>query len=625
MNRLRRLMPPLLASACFGSTLAQGPENAPPWWGVQDDVTVSVSWNFDQQTNFLQPSFEVVPNWYVNQQPFTPTGDPLQWVSNLNGHQGVYGLVATNPPTNQRSDLNLFIDNDPHLDWVKIFWFQFDAFESSSGSIEHAIQQQLGKYGRAAVTVTSAPLAGGWEQITVSAELIPQPDDEEIDFTFLQFGAGITAIDNLHVSSKCVKPRPDEDGDALGKVLSSTNLTIATGGRNCRAVAATRSSTTGQRRQWVAAIGATSTTPHGLFEVDAGGVPIGPAIQLPSNSIQVPLGPMDMTVERRRLPSGIVAERIYVLLRNTAGQLRIRAFDPSGLGALQPAFDTIVPAAAAPIAAGQRLGLAFDISGDDGNGTFWITGRENQQPFAPKAFEFNRQGQLIDSFDVPFSTFGFDYDDTLGNFYCFTRDPVQHPNGTTVEVVGVEISGFTHEPTGVRFLGNLLAPNAGGPPGGQASGMTLMRVGNGIQSQLRFACVADTSLGQVYSEIAGPFRYGYSRFGTIGMQNGPPFVGGAFDVTLHGVPEASIALLFLGASANNVPISPGIQAEQVLSIVPDASSPVQVPISPGRFSLTINVPNMAVLNYAETYYQWLVVDSSFNLGFSQAGKTVLYP
>ena len=150
-------------------------------------------------------------------------------------------------------------------------------------------------------------------------------------------------------------------------------------------------------------------------------------------------------------------------------------------------------------------------------------------------------------------------------------------------------------------------------------------IGNN-QSELRFVCVAETAAGQVYYELSGPFRYGYSRFGTIGMDNGPPFVGGSFDVTLTGVPTSVLAMLFLGSDSNNVPLGPGIQSEAVASIVPVVGSPLLAPSAPGEFRFTITIPS-TVPSYAETFYQWVVFDTSVvgALGFSQAGKTVIYP
>ena len=122
-----------ITTALLGSTLlAQTPvpENPPPWWRVQDNVTVSLAWDFSGPAP-LSPTLVVAPAWYnpaVTQA--LPTG-PLQIIPVLNGHTNVLGLVGNG--TAQSARLDLTVDNDPHLNWIKIFWFQFDVFEGTSG------------------------------------------------------------------------------------------------------------------------------------------------------------------------------------------------------------------------------------------------------------------------------------------------------------------------------------------------------------------------------------------------------------------------------------------------------------------------------------------------------------
>ena len=216
-----------------------------------------------------------------------------------------------------------------------------------------------------------------------------------------------------------------------------------------------------------------------------------------------------------------------------------------------------INAAIVPFLSGERLGLAYDPTGQNGRGTFWITGQLNVAGSPWRRLEFTRPmqpggSQVIDTAPIPEGTMGMAYDETLGNFYCFSSEPIITPSGNPVQVNGIEISGFTNQPTGVQFCGDLTLPNAGGPPGGTAAGMTLYRTFDGPNSELRFACVAETTQGQFYYEIAGPFRYGYSRYGTCGMQGGPPFLGGTFDVTLSGVPNTLLAMLFLGSSSAKI-------------------------------------------------------------------------
>jgi hypothetical protein len=629
MNRFPRPSRSLALAALCATAAAQTPVDAPPWWGVQDEVTVSIAWDFDNGGGQLppqQPDFQVAAPWYQNNTPWSATGTPLQFLPTFQGHQGVYALVGNGTPIS--ATLDLFVDNDPHLDWVKLFWIQYDEYDQTGVGLSAQIQQQLTKYGRAAVTEEREAIGNGWDRVTISAELVPQPDDEALDWRFVESALGTVAIDNVFVNSRCVKPRPDEVGDAMGRVTNgatqSINLTLQTG-RTCRAVAVTRGNAVNPgRRLWVAAVGQPGQS-HTVFELTANGQTTIASTNLPTSVAAAPFGPMDMAVETVELPTGVFQEWVYVLVRLSTGDLVIRAIDAT-TNQIDPSRTRQVPAGAAPFATGQKLGLAFDPDGDNGNGSFWVTGQTTIQPIAYRALEYAASGvpvAPINAFDVPTETNGFAYDATLGNFYCFSMEPVQRASGAISQVNGYEISGYDELPTGVRFCGDLTIPNPGGPDGGLASGMTLYRTFGGIDSELRLACVADVGASQYFYELAGPFRYGYSRFGTIGMQNGPPFLGGSFDVTLRGVPNSLLAALFVGDAAANIPI--GVEAFASVSSFVNAGP--FTPVAPGRFSFSIALPPTPALSYYEAFFQWVVLDGTAPgfLGFTQAGKTVLYP
>ncbi|MFT4511933.1 MAG: hypothetical protein ACI91B_000616 [Planctomycetota bacterium] len=641
---LARLTPCLLpiAAACLVSAhaAAQDPVDPPPWWGVDDDVTVSLSWNFPATFTgqpLVTPDFQQAPGWYSNPTPWSGTNN-FTWLPTLNGHNGVCALVGTGTPLT--GELDLFVDNDPHLGWVKMFWFQVDVFEGSSGDIMQEIKEQLSDYGRGAVTEKIKNLGNGWQQLTVSAQLIPQPDDEDIDFTFLENAFGTVAIDNLHVSSKCVKPRPDEEGDALGKVMGGANLTVSTG-RQVRGIAITRDNATAAKHYWIAAVGQGASS-HEILEVTSLGAQIGAAIALASTTTQAPFGPMDMTVERARSTVGTgLQEYIYALvdLRPTGGQIQIQAIDITA-GGIPEQSRSFAINVATPFTVGQRLSMTFDPTGGDilgapGVGTFWLGGQTTAGNWIALEYTRNIPGLPVgaigiptgDTMDIPPNTQGMDYDETLGNFYSFTSEPLVNPSGTTIRCNGVEISGYDGLPTGVRFCGDLGLHVPGTPPGGVAAAMSVYRTA-GAQSELRFACVVDTAANQqYYYELAGPFRYGYSRYGTIGMQSGPPFLGGPFDITLDGVPNSLLGMMFLGSGVANIPLSAGIQAESVASLIPTVSTALMPVLQGGRFSVTIQLPNTPALAYSEAFFQFVLLDTTAPgfLGFSQAGKTVLYP
>jgi len=622
---LHHLLPSLLAASLLcASAWAQTPQKPPPWWGISDDVTVSLYWSCDSVVGDPNPTSQVVPQWYSNPTPWTVSGSVVQ-IPTLAGHTGCWGINGTGSPIS--AALELFVDNDPHIDWVKVFWFQFDVFKGASGDIAYDIEEQLGKYGRAAVGIKTEDLGAGWERVYINAELVPQPDDEKLAWEMFENLSGTVAIDDLFVSSKCIKPRPDEEGRAMGARTSPTiNLSAATLGRECTAVARTLGTAANPgTRLWVAARALTSAQPHVLFVLDNAGTVLS-QVPLASAAPSSLNGVTDLAVRREYGPpplGALLSETVYAIDdRRTTGQpVTIVAVDPTA-----PGTQIEIPLAGFPsVATNQRLGLAYDPTGEFGAGTFWVTAPSVLTP-GWSAYEFNQAGLLIDErTGLPPQTHGYAYDEALGNFYAFSADPVPRTTGPDSRVNGYEISGFDHERTGVRFCGDLLQP--GLVPGGTAAGLDVYRTESNGRSELRLMCVADLGTQQVFYELAGPYRYGYSRFGRCGMQNGPPFVGETFDVTLEGVPNTIAGVLFLGSTVANIPFSAGIQPEYVISLLPDVDSGIVLPSTEGTLVVPVPLPNTAVLNYAELFFQWIVLDSGAPglLGFGGAGKTVVYP
>ncbi|MBM4060883.1 MAG: hypothetical protein FJ265_07275 [Planctomycetes bacterium] len=625
MNPIHRL-PMLLATAVSGFVLpAQGPVNPPPWWGVADDVTVSLYWNFAGPTP-LVPQAVAVPAWYnpaVTQA--VPTG-PLVLLPNLAGKSNVLALVGNG--TTRTARLDVTVDNDPHIDWVKIFWFQFDEFEGASGSLVEAIQEDLAQYKRSSMTTTREPIGNGWFRVTVTATLIPQPDDEEVDFTFTEQAFGTVAVDNLYVNSKCVKlDESDQDGDALGMVDGFTiDLTAATNSSECLAAAVTVGpSPSFLRTYWVSSLGTLPGAPHQIFRLNQSGVPIA-VTPLPDTLATAPFGPSDLAVETLPGPAGTQTQYVYALvdLRTTAtAHVLLRAIDTNG---------TLVTARNVPLVGfpsvsvvpPQRFGLAFNPSGNLGLGSFWVTAPGAGTPSL--AYEFDRSGGLLRTLPgLPPGTVGAGYDSVYGNLYFFSNDVVATPTGP-VRVNGSEWSAYDHQPTGVTFHGNLQLPNPGGPRGGIASGFETYRRANG---QFRAVCVAQVGTRSVLYELKGPFRWGASLLGTCGMQ-GLPFEGSTnLQFTLSGVPNATFAALYIGFQPLNAPFSLapfGLPETNVLVNL-HMNSALLPPAAPGRFVFPFPVlPPGFGFSYAPFYFQWLVFDPSAPNGISMSpgGKTLLY-
>ena len=624
--------PFLLSLLAIGATLAaQTPTKPPPWWNVQDDVTVSLSYNFSGPTPF-QPTTAVVPSWYSPTVTAFTVPPAVTLIPQLNGHTDVLGIVGSGAP--RSGLLKLKVDNDPHLDWVKIFWFQFDSFEGASGSIRKAIEQDLGQYKRTIVSETSVPLGSGWNQVTIEAQLIPQPGDETVDWTMTETALGAVAIDNLFVSSKCVKPGPDETGDAMGQIEGfAIDLTNSTGA-DCRAAAVTFGpAPTFARSYWISTRATLTGAFHQVIRLNQSGGPIS-TTPLPQSTVTAPSGATDLAVETVQIAPGVVQQFVYALVDSrtaaTNGVVLYQIDASSGLlvGAVPlPSFPALV---AVP---NQDLGLAFDPSGNTGQGTFWVTA--TTQLGNGVALEFARNGVLLDTkSNLPPQCGGLGYDDALGNFYGFSSAVQASPSGP-VQVNGFEWSGYDFALTGNRFCGDLTLANPGGPRGGVARGFDVYRTRGSLTSELRLVCVVQAANRQYLYELAGPFGFGWSQFGRCKMRGGVPFLGNNnFQVALTGVPDALFGMMYLGFSNTTysglplpLPLTTLGMPEGSLSISLDISGPLAPPSAPGEFSLGIAIPPTPLLGYAPVFFQWILLDPNVPgfLAASQAGKTVLYP
>jgi hypothetical protein len=618
---IHRLAPGRALAACLSlAALAPGQHNPPPWWRVNDEVTVSLAWDFDNALAPLQPTLQVVPSWY-NPTVTTFVASPnVVSIPTLAGHVGVLGLIGTGAPT--AASLQLKVDNDPHIDWIKIFWFQFDLFEGSSGEIAAQIEQDLLKYGRAAVKESSEPIGGGWQRVTIDARLIPQPDDEKIDWTLLENAFGTVAIDNLFVNSKCVKPG-DEKGRALGDVDGlPLDLFGATGTTDCRAAAVTEGPAPGfARTYWISSNATIPGGFHQVFRLNQAGSVVG-VTPLATTLGQAPLGAQDLAVER--VP-GTGQQIVYALVdqRPSGGAVQLLAIDATGVPL--PAQNVVL--AGFPPSAPQQYGLAFDPTGNLGAGTFWVS-----DPVGV-AYEFGRAGNLIETRPIPPGVVGLGYDHTCGQFYGFSQQPRPAAAFGISQINGFEWSGYDFQPTGVEFCGDLRISNPGGPPGGVASGFEVYRRGNGDLRMVTVVRLPSTNRSMLY-EMAGPFRYGWSQLGECGMRGGPAFEGSpTFEITLSGVPNALLAVLYAGFSNDTwlgLPL-PGPLAtigmpESYVSIALDVTLGAFAPSAPGEFAHAIGLPPAGGLSYVPLFFQWLVLDPAIpgGLATSQAGKTVAY-
>lgn len=614
----------LLASLSL-APLATSQENPPPWWR-DDGRSLSLAWDFDNAATFLQPTLQAAPSWYNPANTFFTLPPNVVWIPSLAGHNGVLGLTGTGAPLSASFDVK--VDNEYAIDWIKIFWFQFDLFEGSTGEITGRIEQDLAKYGRASVETYSKPIGSGWSRVTIEAKLIPQPDDEKLTWNLIENALGTVAIDNLYVNSKCVKPG-DEKGKALGDVVLTDKPLSITTNNDTRAAAVTEGpGPLFQRTIWVSSTAAVGA--HQVYRLDQTATTVvGAPIALPDAVAAAPLGGQDMAVETVQVAPGLFEQYVYVLVdRRPGGGVILRAIRDTGL--LDPTRDLLLTGF--PPTTSTEFGLAFDPSGNLGSGTFWVS-----DP-AGFAYEFSRTtplpGALLETRTIPTGITGLGYDDTFGYFLGFSRTPRPTPAFGPSQINGYEWSAHDFLPTGVEFCGDLRIPNGAGPDGGVASGFDVYRTrATGELRMIAVARLTSTASSIVY-ELAGPFRYGWSLMGECGMRGGPPFEGAlTWEVTLKGVPDALAAVLYVGFSNDlylgtplPIALAPFGMIESYASLSLDASTGGMPPSAPGEFSVGINLPPAGGLSYVPLFFQWVLLDPTVagSLATSQAGKTIAY-
>lgn len=635
---------PLCAGLLWaGLATAQSPENPPPWWRVNDNQTVSLYWSFDAPFapgTFPPPTAAVVPPWYspaVTQGVIT---GPLAYIPTLAGNVGVLGLNGIGTPL--AAQLRLTVDNDPYPDWIKLFLLQFDVFEGTSGEVTAKLAESP-LYKRAAMFEVQQPipLGNGWERVTIQAQIIPQPDDEDAVFSFVETLSGTVAIDNLYVNSKCVNPMPDPTGDALGDVIRRIPLGGITGGAECQGVAVTEVPLPTAATQFWVSVRATPGNPHSLLQLGGNApFPILGSTSLGAGLLTAPLGPGDLAVQTIGTGGTVTQQIVWVILdRRPSLPVLLQGVD-AATGIVQslllPAFPPIA------VLPNQLFGLAHDPSGELGSGTFWVSGTDAGGQGVMLEFSA-ASGALLDSRPIPPECTGLGYDDALGFFYGFSRSAQATPT-TPIHAHGFELSGYDFALTGVRFCGDLTLPNGPGPRGGFARGFEVYRDRGPSSAPLDLYTIVETPNNPISTlwlvQLAGPFRYGWSALGNCGLRDtgpfrGIPFVGSTIEVTLTGVPRSLFAMLFLGFSNTTSPFGPLPLPldvllgwpESVLSMSADVSGGLLLPAAPGRFGQPVAIPPAPALGYAPVFFQWLALDTGISglFAMSQAGKTVLYP
>ena len=200
-----RRLTPALAVACLllASTPSGAQVGAPAWWGTFDNDTVSLSFLFPQSNWPPMPDFAAAPAWYAGTTwtrggPKTP-----QWAALVSGHTGVWGIADG---LAGQGELAIRLDNQYRPGWIKHVWYQFDLYQvgaqtcclHGSGDVGSILNEHA----------TTEELPFGWQRVTGSFDILPQPDWEQFTWQFDVQAAGKAAIDNLHIGARCEVPEP---------------------------------------------------------------------------------------------------------------------------------------------------------------------------------------------------------------------------------------------------------------------------------------------------------------------------------------------------------------------------------------------------------------------------------
>ena len=612
------------ALALASALRAQTPSEPPPWWNYNgSNDTVSLFWDFNNAANPLVPTSQVLPTWFSPQpgpSMFTNSANVV-WLANVNGQPGAIGFTGAGA-----GSISLLVDNDADQAKTKRLMIQFDAFASSAGSVVAEIEKSLQDYKRKILDESVEQLANGYVRTTLDMLLVPQPDAEQLDFALSGTALSTVAIDNLYVSTHCMKYDGDKFAEALGEVdATALNLDLgaATAGALCTAAAATIDAQ-GVVSYWVSGRNSAGDL---LFRLDATGALTGAPVAYPQGVASLE-GASDLAVARIYAPGGALAQQLVfgvVDRRASNGTVAIFAVDAtSPTAVLVPARTVITTAVSGP----GPLGLAFSRYGAGGQGSFWIADQNGVvTEIGPNGAQLSTLTPAANG--TPTGITGAAFDDCTGNFYWFSQAPRLSAAGP-LRINGYVHDGWSMQLTPIEWIANRNLPSTLGP-GGAARGLEIFRPN---ASDFRLLCVQNLGPTSRLTVLKGPFQGGLGHLGRCGMRGGlPAFGNAAWQVTLSGCRRALGAILYLGTNNTNsggVPLPLDLALigmdESDLIIDPVTSFPLQL-FNNGNVAQTVSLPPPTIVfQNVPVYLQWLVLDSTVVTGMatSQGGATVLY-
>lgn len=203
------VVPSIVAVAGLASVSHAQPVNPPPTWGIDDGFSTSLAYEFNSDARPPVPDLSIgFPGW---------TGGSLvisgntTWLPSLNGRFGVYGFA---PGVVGQGSLLLTVHNRRDELRFKQVFVQHDRLITVDTDVVYSqgtdVNSQIVN-----LQTRIVQLANGWERVTQTFDIIPQPDAESFRFDIFSIatGGGV-GIDNIYVHTHCI-PTPSA-GLALG-------------------------------------------------------------------------------------------------------------------------------------------------------------------------------------------------------------------------------------------------------------------------------------------------------------------------------------------------------------------------------------------------------------------------
>lgn len=182
------------ASCCLltGVALASDPIDPPPTWGVDDGYSVSLGYDFDSADTLVDPSMSVgFPGW--SGASLNISGD-YTWQSELDTYTGIVMLGLNGGQF--EFTIGNFARPSP---WYKEVFIQ-GIVKGPLGNLHVEADADIVN-----PTNTVIDLGDGWRLRTITFDLVPQPANETLTWTWPQGeGAFLAAV---FVHTHCV-PQP---------------------------------------------------------------------------------------------------------------------------------------------------------------------------------------------------------------------------------------------------------------------------------------------------------------------------------------------------------------------------------------------------------------------------------